>query len=72
MKEELDEDNLDVLQNIEFGIIQVYRADRLSRGSVSVRNGYFRVSRRFASGTSEGLRSPVTGRFPNPLRQSPR
>jgi hypothetical protein len=25
---ELDEDNLDVLQNIEFGIIQVYRADK--------------------------------------------
>jgi len=28
MKEELDETNLDVLQNIEFGIIQVYRADK--------------------------------------------
>src|SRR5580698_7082513 len=28
MKEELDEKNLDVLQNIEFGIIQVYRADK--------------------------------------------
>ena len=25
---ELEEDNLDVLQNIEFGIIQVYRADK--------------------------------------------
>jgi len=28
MKEELDEKNLDVLQNIELGIIQVYRAGK--------------------------------------------
>jgi hypothetical protein len=63
---ELDETNLDLLQNIEFGIIQVYRADK-SLLDLDVKDALDALVRHYRA--EEGQRTPPAMRLGDRARR---